>query len=607
MSTEPACLPRQSAAGKVPYPVAQLNIGKADNYFQGSIDQVRLYNRALSTSDIALLASGWKSATVSAPSASLAGWSYSLPTGLEGLYALKLRGTDAYSNTASSDTVWRGMIDMRAPQITLRTAYRGGGYAAATTYTITATDTFINAGALVTPCAGQNPTITYGYHANLGSINRLVVTCEIAGFTSGTVTATAVDYAGNTKTATATLGTPTSQPGILIMSPSGTITGTTAISVTGGAYAPLGIQKITLSANSATVATLNYGAGTTDIQWATTWIPQASGAYTLTAVMTAQGGGVYTDTATVTVVPGYQLAVTRAGSGTGTITSSPSGISCGTDCSEMYAASTVVTLTASPGGNSTFTGWSGACSGNSACAVTMDQTRSVTATFALVTYSLGVSFPGNGDGTVTITPPGISCTKMTPGCVVGINAGTVVTLTAAPAAGSTFTGWGGSCSGTGGCVVTMSQAQSVSATFAISSVTPTATATVATPTATVPTPTATATVPTATATATATATQTATATVPTATATATATATQTATATVPTATATATATAIQTATATVLTATATATATAIQTATATLPTTTATGTMPTATTTIPTATATTQPHHYRVFIPLVIR
>jgi hypothetical protein len=47
-----------------------------------------------------------------------------------------------------------------------------------------------------------------------------------------------------------------------------------------------------------------------------------------------------------------------------------------------------------------------------------------------------------------------------------MTAGSDVTLTAAPAPGSVFTGWSGGCAGTGACVVTMSQAQNVTATFA---------------------------------------------------------------------------------------------------------------------------------------------
>jgi hypothetical protein len=78
----------------------------------------------------------------------------------------------------------------------------------------------------------------------------------------------------------------------------------------------------------------------------------------------------------------HMLTVTTSGTGTGTVTSSPTGIDCGVDCSEAYTAGTVVTLTASPDGSSTFSGWSGACTGTGTCEVTMNAAMSVTATFS---------------------------------------------------------------------------------------------------------------------------------------------------------------------------------------------------------------------------------
>ena len=78
----------------------------------------------------------------------------------------------------------------------------------------------------------------------------------------------------------------------------------------------------------------------------------------------------------------YVLTVTEAGTGTGTITSSPSGINCGTICSAGFAAMSQVTLTETPNANNTFAGWSGACSGtNNTCTVTMTAAEGVTATF----------------------------------------------------------------------------------------------------------------------------------------------------------------------------------------------------------------------------------
>jgi hypothetical protein len=77
-----------------------------------------------------------------------------------------------------------------------------------------------------------------------------------------------------------------------------------------------------------------------------------------------------------------RLTITRAGSGTGTVTSSPSGISCGSDCTQTYTSGTRVTLTASAASGSTFAGWSGGgCSGTGTCAVTVSGAIGVTATF----------------------------------------------------------------------------------------------------------------------------------------------------------------------------------------------------------------------------------
>ncbi len=76
------------------------------------------------------------------------------------------------------------------------------------------------------------------------------------------------------------------------------------------------------------------------------------------------------------------LSVTTSGTGSGKVTSSPTGINCGSICSHDYADVTTVTLTATPKSWSTFKGWSGACSGSGSCRLTMKQARSARATFA---------------------------------------------------------------------------------------------------------------------------------------------------------------------------------------------------------------------------------
>jgi hypothetical protein len=80
----------------------------------------------------------------------------------------------------------------------------------------------------------------------------------------------------------------------------------------------------------------------------------------------------------------YRLSVSKAGDGSGTVTSSTGGISCGATCSATLPAGTAVGLTATPEAGSTFTGWSGACSGTGACSLTLGAAAAVTATFETI-------------------------------------------------------------------------------------------------------------------------------------------------------------------------------------------------------------------------------
>ncbi len=145
------------------------------------------------------------------------------------------------------------------------------------------------------------------------------------------------------------------------------------------------------------------------------------------------------------------LSVAKAGSGTGVVSSTPAGIACGTGCAETYPLGTWVTLAATPDSGSILAAWGGACSGAGACVVRIDQATSVTATFE-PGKSISLDVVGPGGGTVTSSPAGMDCSSR---CQVGFAAGTTVTLTAIPRVGSTFAGWGGACTGTGACVVTI--------------------------------------------------------------------------------------------------------------------------------------------------------
>ena len=173
--------------------------------------------------------------------------------------------------------------------------------------------------------------------------------------------------------------------------------------------------------------------------------------------------GLYGDGMTMLPGPSYALTVNAAGNGGGSVSSTPAGITCPSTCSASFTWGSAVSLSAVPDASSTFTGWSGSgCSGTGTCAVTMTAAHSVTATFTLKTFVLQASKAGTGTGVVTSNPAGISCGAS---CQASFNHNTPVTLTEAPGASSSFTGWSGACSGTGTCQVTMNQAQSVTATF----------------------------------------------------------------------------------------------------------------------------------------------
>ncbi len=158
----------------------------------------------------------------------------------------------------------------------------------------------------------------------------------------------------------------------------------------------------------------------------------------------------------------YPVTVNKTG-GNGTVTSAPAGINCGATCTKPFAFGSTVTLTATPAAGYGFTGWLGDCTGTT-CRLTMTAPRNVTALFnnAPPTSTLTVAKAGNGAGTVTSNPAGIACGA---DCTQPYSQGTSVTLTATPAAGSKFAGWGGACAGTGACVVSMTAAKAVTATF----------------------------------------------------------------------------------------------------------------------------------------------
>jgi hypothetical protein len=208
----------------------------------------------------------------------------------------------------------------------------------------------------------------------------------------------------------------------------------------------------------------------------------------------------------------------------GTVTSNPAGINCGGTCSATFATGATVTLSAAAGSGGVFAGWSGACTGTGACTVSMNGAKAVTATFntasaacypewnsttrympgdkvtrlgkfyvatalsasvwnvnshpewtpdywdpttcgaSTTPSTLTVSKNGTAPsaGTITSNPAGINCGGT---CSAAFASGAAVTLSAAAGSGGVFAGWGGACTGTGACTLTMNANNAVTATF----------------------------------------------------------------------------------------------------------------------------------------------
>lgn len=132
--------------------------------------------------------------------------------------------------------------------------------------------------------------------------------------------------------------------------------------------------------------------------------PTTIGTYPVT-ISASNAGGMGTLPLSLTV-SGIQLTVSKAGTASGTVSSSPAGISnCSTTCSAGFVPGSQVTLTATPGPGAGFTGWSGgSCTGNGTCTLTMDIAKLAIATFDPPTAP---SVPTNvnasgGDGLIAI-------------------------------------------------------------------------------------------------------------------------------------------------------------------------------------------------------------
>ena len=128
----------------------------------------------------------------------------------------------------------------------------------------------------------------------------------------------------------------------------------------------------------------------TDTRWSDTapetFTLPSDGAHTLYAFV-KDGTGNVSEPMSAQVTNTYTVAVEFAGTGGGSVHSTPAGLTCASGstetCSREFTGGTEIDLLVTPDIDSLFDGWSGACSGSGVCTVTMDATNTVTATLTL--------------------------------------------------------------------------------------------------------------------------------------------------------------------------------------------------------------------------------
>jgi hypothetical protein len=214
----------------------------------------------------------------------------------------------------------------------------------------------------------------------------ITITSGASGAGSGTVAYLVASNSGAARSAVSTIG---GQP--FTFNQSGTQSYTiTASAGTGGSISPSGATSVSYGASRiyTIAAATGYNVSSVTVDGVSVG---AVTSYTFSNVTTN-----HTIAATFTpVTSSYTLTVTTSGTGIGSVTTNPAGTS--------FNAGAVVTLTAAPNASSTFTGWSGVCSGTATtCQVTMNANKSAGATFALRSYAITASAGTGG----SISPSG---------------------------------------------------------------------------------------------------------------------------------------------------------------------------------------------------------
>jgi hypothetical protein len=309
-----------------------------------------------------------------------------------------------YSWSANSQEIYLGLAPA-GPQYALTATLTGAG-----TGTVSSSPAGLDCGSICTWAFGANSTVTLSEIPSAGSH-------FVAWGGDCSASSTVVLSAARSCTAQFDLDDPTALPkavdspwlAISVQGDAGWFSETTQ-SVYGGSAAQSG--PITDSQSSSMVTTI-VGPATLSFYWKVSSEPnydflslfvddavqpgRISGEVDWTQVTLAIAAGTHTIRWTYAkdpsvsmgtdagwvdeVVVTYPLSVSLSGNGTGTVTSSPPGLSCGTTCSAAFPAGTAVTLSETPAAGSIFTNWTGACADMGPCTVTMNAATAVGAVF----------------------------------------------------------------------------------------------------------------------------------------------------------------------------------------------------------------------------------
>lgn len=163
--------------------------------------------------------------------------------------------------------------------------------------------------------------------------------------------------------------------------------------------------------------------------------------------------------------PKPTLALTLNGGGSVVLVNNGAAtVTCTSSCTQPMDPGSQVQLTAVAASGTYFTAWGGDCSGTlNSCSLTMDASKTVSVNFSPKQH-VTVAVTGAGHGVIASSDGLLNCP---PACVDSVVGGALLTLTANPSSGSTFSGWSGACSGSQpSCTLTLTASKSVGASFA---------------------------------------------------------------------------------------------------------------------------------------------